>query len=60
MQSPSADSVDAALARVLERPEFAERQTSGLLRLVSDLAAALRHWAGSLLAGWLPEQWHPA
>lgn len=59
MQSLSADTVDAALARVFERPEFAARESSALLRLVSDLAAAFRQWIGSLLRAWVPEQWHP-
>jgi hypothetical protein len=60
MQSPSADTVDAALARVFARSEFAEREASGLLRLVSDLGRAFRQWIGSLLSAWVPERWHPA
>lgn len=56
----SADTVDAALVRVFARPEFAERESSGLLRLVSDLGKAFRQWIGSLLSAWVPEQWHPA
>lgn len=60
MQSPSADTVDAALARVFARPEFAERESSGLLQLVSDLGRAFRQWIGSLLSAWVPEGWHPA
>lgn len=60
MQSLPADSVDAALFRVLNRPEFAERETPALLQLISDLSTAFRRWIGSLLLGWLPDQWHPA
>jgi hypothetical protein len=60
MQVLSADTVDAALVRVLARPEFAARESSGLLRLVSDLGKAFRQWIGSLLSAWVPEQWHPA
>lgn len=60
MQALSADSVDAALARVLARPEFAERSPPALLQLISDLAAAFRAWLASLLTGWMPEQWYPA
>lgn len=56
----SADTVDAALLRVFARPEFAERESSGLLRLVSELGRAFRQWIGSLLSAWVPEQWHPA
>ena len=56
----SVDTVDAALVRVFARPEFAERESSGLLRLVSDLGKAFRQWVGSLLSAWVPEQWHPA
>jgi hypothetical protein len=59
MQALSADTVDAALARVLARPEFAERQSPALLRLISDLAAAFRRWVASLF-GFLPERWYPA
>ena len=60
MQELPGDSVAAALARVLARPEFAEKESPALLRLLSDLMAAFRQWLGSLLAGWLPERWHPA
>ena len=56
----SADTVDAALVRVFARSEFAERESSGVLRLVSDLGRAFRQWIGSLLRAWVPEQWHPA
>lgn len=60
MQSPPADTVDAALARVFARPEFAEREAPELLRLISELAAAFRFWVASLLRSWVPELWHPA
>ena len=60
MQALSPDTVDAALARVLARPEFAERSPPALLQLISDLAAAFRAWIASLLAGWMPEEWYPA
>lgn len=60
MQSLSPDTVEAALARVLARPEFAERSTPALLQLISDLAAAFRTWIASLLGSWVPEQWYPA
>lgn len=60
MQALSADTVEAALARVLARPEFAERSPPALLQLISELAAAFRAWIVSLLAGWIPEQWYPA
>lgn len=59
MQEPSAEAVEAALRRVFSRPEFAERESSGLVQLISDLGAAFRHWLASLFARWLPEQWHP-
>lgn len=60
MQALSPDTVDAALARVLARPEFAERSPPALLRLISELAAAFRAWIGSLMAAWMPEEWYPA
>jgi hypothetical protein len=59
MQPLSADTVDAALARVFARSEFVERESPALLRLISDLAAAFRQWLASLVGGWLPDRWPP-
>lgn len=59
MQSLPGDSVTTALARVLARPEFTERDSPALLRLLSELIAAFRQWLGSLLLGWLPQRWYP-
>jgi hypothetical protein len=60
MQSLSPDTVDAALAAVFDRPEFAQRESPAVLRLISDLVAAFRQWIASLIGGWLPDRWQPA
>lgn len=53
--SPEAAEVNAALARVYARPEFATVETSGLVRALADLWAAVRHWVGAQLMRLLPE-----